>query len=435
MNSLPAGPLQGRTLLRFAHAYSSGGGTERYLDDLDRSLLERSAARVIRLFLTRETTATPVREENVGRGSLVLVPLPTVPVPDGTPSATAAGRTDRLRDYFRSRILRHPLAWNLGVRRWNQGRRLRLLPGQAQEAGAATRQLLRQFPVDLAILHYVGGADAEEVLQATRAAGVPSVFLNHYSNDRLDHLAIRKHLDLVDGVAGVNGLDVPADLTAGFENLSDGIDTEFFRRDGLTSRTEPSARPILFLPARITREKGQLDLLKALALLVSSGIDCEIALAGRVDTSSFQQELATFAENQDLRDRVRVLGNLGSEQLREWYQKATLMVFPTYHHEGLPRVLLESQAMETPVVAYAAGGIAEGIEQGVTGYVVRKGDLQALVRRTADLLRTPAELRQMGLAGRRMVQSKFSLRRLAERHEQYYRAVLARRNASVASAR
>jgi phosphatidylinositol alpha-1,6-mannosyltransferase len=415
-----AGPLHGRTLLRFAHAYAGGGGTERYLDDLDRSLLERSAARVIRLFLTRDPADTEVRAQQVGQGTLLLVPLAAVPVPAGGRPVSEYRRENSFREFIRHRLLRHPLAWHLGVRRWNRRRRLPLLPGQAINAGAATRRLLAQYPIDLAILHYAGGADAQEILEATQAAGVPRVYVNHYANDRLDHLAIRKHLEMVDRVGGVNGLQVPRDLRARFANLSDGIDTNFFRRSEVRDRSAASARPVLFLPARITREKGQLDLLQALARLVAMGLDCEVALAGRIDASTFPTELRHFAAEHGLESRVHFLGDLDLARLREAYARAALMVFPTYHCEGLGRVTIESQAMETPALAYATGGVAEGIHDGVTGHVVRTGDLTRLTDHIAHLLRHPEERRRMGSAGRRFVEERFSLARLAERHETCY---------------
>jgi glycosyltransferase involved in cell wall biosynthesis len=223
----------------------------------------------------------------------------------------------------------------------------------------------------------------------------------------------------------VNALDVPADLKPGFENLSDGIDTDFFSRAHLKGTPRQTTRPVLFLPARITREKGQLDLLRVLRALVKEGLDCEVALAGRVDASAFPEELKAYALRHGLASRVRFLGDLGLEDLRRAYADATLVVFPTYHCEGLGRITLESQAMGTPALAYGTGGVAEGIDDGLTGYVVPTGDIRALTARTAHLLRHPAERDRLGAAGRRMVVDRFSLSRLAERHESYYQRIIA----------
>ena len=49
-----SGILDGCAVLRFAHAFESGGGTERYLDDLDHSLLTRNVMQIVRIYLTRD---------------------------------------------------------------------------------------------------------------------------------------------------------------------------------------------------------------------------------------------------------------------------------------------------------------------------------------------------------------------------------------------
>ncbi|MCX6954322.1 MAG: hypothetical protein NTV51_19395, partial [Verrucomicrobia bacterium] len=64
-------PLHGRTILRFAHAFESGGGTERYLDDLDHALLARNAMTVVRLHLTRRPPGFAPTEQAIGRGRLI----------------------------------------------------------------------------------------------------------------------------------------------------------------------------------------------------------------------------------------------------------------------------------------------------------------------------------------------------------------------------
>ena len=49
-----SGILDGCAVLRFAHALESGGGSERYLDDLDHSLLTRNVMQIVRIYLTRD---------------------------------------------------------------------------------------------------------------------------------------------------------------------------------------------------------------------------------------------------------------------------------------------------------------------------------------------------------------------------------------------
>ena len=419
------GPLAGLTLLRFAHAFESGGGTERYLDDLDRALLDRNAMTVLRLHLTRDPSPRGPNEEAAGQGRLVHIPLPIVPRSSSTSAPDEPSRCFRWKQKIRDRVLYHPLVWRSVGARWAGSLRLPRLPGQAIGAGIAFTNATRTRRIDLVMMHFFGGSDADEVVGEARKAGVPIALLNHYSNDRFLHLAIRKHAMLADGVAGVNGLGVPSYLRSRFVNLSDGIDTEFFRRALGRPLANPPRQPIILLPARVVREKGQLDLLRAASSLRSSGIEWCLAFAGRVDASGFIDDLRREIANAGMIENVRFLGDLSVENLRDWYAASAVVAFPTYHHEGLGRVIIEAQAMGTTVVAYASGGVPDGITPGKTGFLIPPGDIDGLTTGLKEILSSPSLRASIGTSGRKAVETRFSLAALAERHERYYTDVIA----------
>jgi glycosyltransferase involved in cell wall biosynthesis len=425
-SSLNSGALDGLSVLRFAHSYDSGGGTERYLDDVDRALLERNAMTVVRLHLTRAHGDSAPRESALGRGRLVQIALPVLPT-----AGPAAGEAEapslgyRLKQRARDWVLYNPLIWRAWGKRWTTSLALRPEPGQAVGAGEAAAAAISTWGIDLAVLHFFGGADADEVMNAARAAQIPTAVINHYSNDRFLHLAIRKHALLANAVSGVNGLELPQYVRRGFANLSDGIDTDFFRRDRARPLPRPPNPPVILLPARVIREKGQLDLVRAVASLRHSGLHCSIAFAGRVDSSAFVTELRRAIADAGLTESVHFLGNLTVEELRDWYAASAVVAFPTYHHEGLGRVIVEAQAMGVPVVAYATGGVPEGIDSGRTGYLLATGDVAGMSARLGELLAAPALRKTMGENGVKAAEEKFSLAALADRHEQFYRRVLA----------
>ena len=102
-----------------------------------------------------------------------------------------------------------------------------------------------------------------------------------------------------------------------------------------------------------------------------------------------------------------------------------MVAFPTYHHEGLGRVIVEAQAMQTPVVAYATGGVPEGIVEGRTGFLVPTGDITGLTARLRELLASSSLRTSMGTRGREAAETHFSLAALADRHERFYLRVIA----------
>lgn len=419
------GALDGYTILRFAHAFETGGGVERYLDDLDRSLLSRSTVTIVRLFIGDGSNRLRPEVETIGRGTLIRVPLP-LPAGEGRqiPSGAELGST-RWKHAIRNRLIYQPLIWKLLTRRFLASWRISRRPGQVVGAGRTVAGIMGQRRVDLIMLHFFGGADADEIVREAARSGTPFAVLNHFSNDRFLNLSMRKHTMLASGVAGVSGLGLPEYVRKNFCNLSDGIDTDFFQQSKAGLPPETTALPLILLPARIVRSKGHLDLVKAAAMLRLEKIQFAIGFAGRADSPSFIDELRTTIDQCGIGDRVHFLGELPVERLRDCYAACAVVAFPTYHHEGLPRISLEAQAMQVPIIAYATGGVAESIYNGHTGYLLNTGDVDGLRLRIRELLADTSKRKEMGEAGRRWVLDRFSLEALDRRHEQFYLRIIA----------
>jgi glycosyltransferase involved in cell wall biosynthesis len=84
------------------------------------------------------------------------------------------------------------------------------------------------------------------------------------------------------------------------------------------------------------------------------------------------------------------------------------------HKEGLGTSLLDAMAFSRPIVATAAGGIPEAVEDGVTGRVVPARDPAALAEALLAALRD-AELRaRLGAAGRRRYLERFTDARMVD---------------------
>jgi len=84
------------------------------------------------------------------------------------------------------------------------------------------------------------------------------------------------------------------------------------------------------------------------------------------------------------------------------------------HMEGLGTSLLDAMAFARPVVATAAGGIPEAVEDGVTGRVVPVRDPAALAEALAETLADPEGARGLGAAGRRRFEERFTADRMVD---------------------
>jgi glycosyltransferase involved in cell wall biosynthesis len=107
------------------------------------------------------------------------------------------------------------------------------------------------------------------------------------------------------------------------------------------------------------------------------------------------------------------------------YAAFDLFVLASYR-EGVPRSVIEAQALERPVVATDIRGCREVVEDGATGVLVPAHDARALGR-AIDRLARDAELRgRMGVAGRARMLERFDEERVVDRTLTVYRRLLAR---------
>lgn len=83
----------------------------------------------------------------------------------------------------------------------------------------------------------------------------------------------------------------------------------------------------------------------------------------------------------------------------------TVSVNPAIEGEGLTGTTRESLAAGVPVVVTDVAGTRELVEDGVSGFVVRRGDSRALGEMIKRLLRDPQMCRKMGRAGRERVEA------------------------------
>lgn len=110
--------------------------------------------------------------------------------------------------------------------------------------------------------------------------------------------------------------------------------------------------------------------------------------------------------------RIRFLDYISAPE--NVYQTSDVIVMPSRWNEPLGLINLEAGACRKPVVATRVGGIPEVIEEGVTGFLVEPGDVEALARRVGELIDNPERRRRMGDAGRRRVEREFASKTVVE---------------------
>lgn len=149
--------------------------------------------------------------------------------------------------------------------------------------------------------------------------------------------------------------------------------------------------PRVVFAGRIDETKGVRQFLDCLSQLSTTAWTAQVAGSG-----PFLAEAKAIAEQQGLTARVEFLGQLPMGDLVRVLAAARVVVMPSMTPESFGLTGLEAQACGTPVVAFDSGGITEWLNDGVTGFVVRWGDVDALASRVRQLLEDSLLAEQLG---------------------------------------
>lgn len=176
----------------------------------------------------------------------------------------------------------------------------------------------------------------------------------------------------------------------------------------------PGAEQLVGTVARFTPQKGPFDFVRMASHLVHAVPGVHILWCG---DGELREQVEALSRELGISDRLHFLG-YRTDVLDIM---STLDVFVlTSHWEGLPYTVLDAMALEKPVVATAAVGTRDIVQEGITGMLTPVGDPEAAARAIARLLLSPAERKAMGAAGRNTVLRRFSQEAMVERTGQLY---------------
>jgi glycosyltransferase involved in cell wall biosynthesis len=169
----------------------------------------------------------------------------------------------------------------------------------------------------------------------------------------------------------------------------------------------PQDRPVIMLPARFARWKGQGVLLAALARLANRDAIAVLVgpLAGR---ERYLAALRSQAARLGLTDRVFFPG--GTDDIPAALALADVVVNASTEPEAFGRVVIEAQAMARPVIVADHGAAPETVREGETGWRVKPGDAAALAAALDRAFSLPLTARAaIGARARAMVMGAYSL--------------------------
>ncbi len=178
--------------------------------------------------------------------------------------------------------------------------------------------------------------------------------------------------------------------------------------------------PRLLFVGKLTPQKGLHHLLEALARCRTKP-ELEVVGAGRVD----DHELRARADALGLASRITWTPLLPQAELATRYRECRALVIPAVD-EGLGLTAVEASLSETPVIAFASGGLPDCVVDGETGALVPPGDIDRLAAAIDALVGDAAHARALGGHARRFALSRFSATAVAATYAAIYRHALGR---------
>lgn len=196
-------------------------------------------------------------------------------------------------------------------------------------------------------------------------------------------------------------------------NVNNGIDLPTVLKDN----QHTGERYIIACVASFLPQKNQIGLIKAATpLLRQEGVELWFIGDGMTKSTCVQ-----FAEQQELTSKIVFWGN--QKNVAEILLQADAFALLS-DHEGNPLALMEAMALGLPVIATSVGGVPDIVEDGKTGYLVPKGDLD-LAKQKLELLRHDPQTRsRMSEAAVEHAKVHFSATRMVEEYLLLYESTI-----------
>lgn len=207
-----------------------------------------------------------------------------------------------------------------------------------------------------------------------------------------------------------------------------GVDVERFSprasQTGSGDGSDDRSRTLFFLGSldEFHRYKGLDILLKALAIVRKEMPDVKLKVGGAGGLLASYKDMA---EGLGLAKNVEFLGFIPDEALPEQYHRCRAFVLPSVsgEQEGFGMVLLEAMASAKPVISTDIVGVADDVKRYDAGRIVKTGDEKALAQAILDVLSDEGQAEEMGRRGRRLVEEKYTWKRVAREMLEIYREV------------
>ena len=234
----------------------------------------------------------------------------------------------------------------------------------------------------------------------------------YVSRSRVRQAAIRRILRLANQIVLLSEFDFVA-----YQNYDPRLDTVVIPNAVEVPARTPPRKPVsddaplkLIYIGRLVRAKGIFEAVEAVRLLQARSIHVRLGIVGAGPDS---EELRRSIVDAGVQDCVKMLGPQHGADKERVLEESDVLVFPTYHVEGLPYALLESMAAGTVPVTCSVGGIPDVLSKRECGIVVPPRNPSAVAEAVHTLHRDREMARALSEAAHRVIAEHYQVSRMA----------------------
>jgi glycosyltransferase involved in cell wall biosynthesis len=182
-----------------------------------------------------------------------------------------------------------------------------------------------------------------------------------------------------------------------------GAAADFKKRYGI-----PEDRVVIVQVSWMIPEKGIPELLETARVLIAKNPQVHFVLVGE---GAFREQFMNDAARFGIAQHITWTGLVQDPFGEGVYEAADIVCQLSEWEELFGWMIAEAMAYGKPIVATNVGGIPELVDDGVSGFLVPRGDSVAAAERLNELAVDAVLRRRLGEAGRKQVSEKFDLRR------------------------
>lgn len=211
------------------------------------------------------------------------------------------------------------------------------------------------------------------------------------------------------------------------EIITNGVDLERFHRgrgtelSGLRDLLGVSQKtPLVTIVAMLRPEKGHETFLRAAAQVRGKAPETHFVIVGE---GPEKPKLEKLTGELSLGSQVHFLG--ARNDIPDILAQSDVCVLSSHPVvETVSNAVLEYMASAKPVVSTRVGSLPEMVDEGETGFLVPAGDPEAMAQRILQLIKSPLLAAQMGRAGRRKVETHYSVEQMVRKTEDLFECLL-----------